>query len=437
MDIRHLTLAPLALVAVVGIAPSASAAPAPTPAPVIPAPERPCGQPAVDPVYGTIQHPAVTETVPAVTREEWRWTRTVDVVERAYSRVVTAASGTVRWTRAVDVLERAFATTVIDRAYQAGTPEVGHHETRVVTPAVTQTLWEYRQQTSGKTRWEVEGWNAGDNGKGWSWTGRTEVREVTPAVTTQVWVVDHAAVPEVTERSHVETTWVLDGALPPAGATATGATRVASTSTDTRDLAPGVVPDGAGWVEGAYTETTPAVVDTIWVRDGDPVAAGYDPTGATRPGTPDVETTSDTSALPPAGDGWTPIADSRVVVEVVAARVVEISPAWVEDFIQVPGLPATPACAESEGSGGDDDPGTDPGTDPVVPAEGGDDGDVVGEVEVGPAGDVAPAVATPAPADAVLPATGGPVDPWLLAVGFGSVVAGAVTLRVSARASRR
>ena len=434
MHIRHLTLAPLALVAVVGIAPSASAAPAPTPAPTIPGAERGCGLPAVDPVYDTIHHPAVTETVPAVTREEWRWTRTVDVVERAFAKVVSAATGTVHWTRAVDVLERAYSRTVIDRAYVAGTPEVGHHETRVVTPAVTQTFWEYAQQTTGRTRWEVQGWNAGEGGKGWAWTGRTDVRELTPAITTQVWVVDQPAVAEVSELSHVETTWVLDGTTPPAGWSATGASRVASTSNESRDLAPGVVPDGAGWVAGPFTETTPAVVDTVWVRDGDTVPAGYDATGATRPGAPDVETTSDTSALPPAGDGWSVVPDSSVVVEVVAPRVVEITPAWVEDFILVPGLPATPACEESEGAPGDPGGDVDGDGEVVDPEQAAPTGEVV------PVGDVAPAAATPeavAPAAAVLPATGGPVDPWLVALGFGSVVAGAVTLRVSARASRR
>ncbi len=120
--------------------------------------------------------------------------------------------------------------TVVDRAHVPAVAETGHHETRVVTPAVVQTRWEYLQQKTGKTRWEAEGWNAGDNGKGWEWTGATDEVVVTPAVTEQVWVVDIRAVPEVTELSHQESAWVADGEAPPPGSSATGATRVAGST---------------------------------------------------------------------------------------------------------------------------------------------------------------------------------------------------------------
>ncbi|MFJ9313123.1 hypothetical protein ACIRN4_02945 [Pimelobacter simplex] len=407
MDIRYLTLASIALTAVVGIAPSAGAAPS----------GRPCGLPEGPPVYTSIEHPAITEIVPAVTAPGWRWQRVVPTVEHAYARTVVPAVRSVRWTRVVVVRESAYARTVVDRPFVPGTPEAGHEETRVVTPAVTVTRWEYVQQQTGRTRWEREGWNAGENGKGWSPTGATDVQVVTPEVTEQVWVVDRPAVPEVPEVSHVETTWVVDGAVPPAGAVATGGSREASSTPESRDLAPGVVPDGAGWTEGATTETTPAVVDVVWLRAGAAPALGYDATGATRAGAPAVETTSDASASPPDGAGWAALPDSVVELVVSPEHEMEVVPAWVEDFV-VPGEPTTEPCAAAPAA---------PAA-PVAPAA--PDGAVAGE-EVGTpatgADPVRPAAATG------LPATGAPVAPWLVLLGAGGVLAGAVTVRAARR----
>lgn len=400
MHVRSLTLASIALAAVAGFAPSAGAAPS----------GRPCGLPEGPPVYTSIEHPAITATVPAVTMPGCRWQRALPTVEHAYGRTVTPAVRSVRWTREVVVRASAYARTVVDRPFVPGTPEAGHEETRVVAPAVTATRWEYVQQQTGRTRWEQEGWNAGEHGRGWSPTGATDVQVVTPEVTAPVWVVDRPAVPEVPELSHVETTWVVDGAAPPAGAVATGESQVVSSTPETRDLAPGVVPDGAGWTEGATTETAPAVVDVVWLPAGAAPALGYDATGATRAGVPTVETTPDASATAPDGAGWTALPDSVVALVVSPEHVVEVVPAWVEDFV-VPGEPATAPCAAAPAA-------------PAAPVAEVPDGAVAGE-EVG----------TPATgADAtVLPATGAPVAPWLVLLGAGGVLAGAVTVRAARR----
>ncbi|WP_408897234.1 hypothetical protein ACJ5H2_20225 [Nocardioides sp. R1-1] len=414
MRSTHLTLGSLALVAVVGVGsgllPSAAATPGIATSPGDP---RGCGQPEVPAQWGTVEHPAVTRTVPAVTRSEWRWERTVDTVERAYAREISAAVVVVRWTRTVDLLEIEHTRTVVDRPAEPGSPEEGHHETRVVAPAVVQTEWEFVQQQTGNTRWEDEGWNAGDNGKGWSPTGRTREVEVTPAVTEQVWVVDRAAVPARAEESHVETLWLPAGTTPPAGAAPTGATRVASSSTQELDLPVGESPAGTGWVPVASSQIGAAEEERVWLPDGVLPADGFLPTGETRPGAPRQEATTVTTPLPPAGEGWSPVPGSEVVVALAAAYEEVVEPAWVEDFVVVPAQPATAPCAQP-GDGSEVlpvDEGVDPPSVvpalpevPVAPA-------VLGETEVQPvtgavvpAGEVAPATVV-APSGA-LPASG-------------------------------
>ncbi len=405
MHSRHLTLGSLALVAVVGagsgLLPTAAATPG---TPARPGDQRGCGQPEVPAQWGTIEHPATGHTVPAVTGTAWRWQRTTVTLEREYARETAAAVVLVHWTRTTDLVEREHAWTVVDKAASPGSPEQGHTETRVVTPAQTAVEWEYVQQQNGNTRWEREGWNAGDNGKGWSPTGQTREVVVKPAVTEDVWVVDHEAVPAAPEQSHVETAWVADGTTPPAGSTPTGRTRVASSSTEERDLPVGEQPAGTGWVEGATSEISAAEEERVWLPDGTAPGAGFTATGATRPGAPVVETTAETSVAPPAGDGWSELPGSAVEVVVEAAQDVVDHPAWVEDYIVVPGQPATPDCVLPI------DEGVDPAV--VVPVQPEVPAGVLGESEVQPVitsitvpdGAVAPATAG-APSGA-LPATG-------------------------------
>lgn len=405
---RHLprlVIAPVALAtaAVVGLGPSAHAADPAT-----------CGQPAVPAVYAAVEHPAVVTTVPAVTHQEWAWQRTVATSEAEHSRVVTPATGHWTWSRSVDVLEREFARTVIDRA---------------AVPAVVVVMWQYVQQQNGNLRWERPGWNAGDNGKGWSPTGLTRDDVVTPAVT---------------ELSHVERTWVQDGDNPPAGATATGDSRVAGSLLEDVDLPDGETPAGAGWTRGAFTPTSAAVTDEIWLPVGEAAPAGYVATGATRAGAPAVEQPAGTSAAAPAGAGWSPVPGSEVTVVDSAAHDRVDVPAWTEQVLVTPEVPATEACDEEEPELPVEEPVVlpeDPDTDPVVdPVDGGVDGGVDGEVdgEVGgedavvdvvlsDEGEVAGLSETrpaAAPAADVLPATGAAVDPWLAGLGAACVVAG-------------
>lgn len=427
MSQRHLprlVLVPVALAtaAVIGFGPSASADAAAA-----------CGQPAVPAVYETVEHPAVVTPVPAVTHLEWRWQRSVPTTETAFGRVVETARGTWAWSRTVDVLEREFVRTVVDRAHVPAVPETGHFETREVAPAVVQTLWEYVQQKTGNTRWEVEGWNAGAGGKGWEWTGATDEVVVTPAVTEQVWVVDSPAVPEVAELSRQETSWVADGAPAPAGSSATGATRVASSSTESVDLPDGESPAGAGWTRGAWTETAAAVTDVVWVAQGATAPDGYDATGATRAGAPVLEQTDGTSATAPAGDGWERVAGSeRTVVDAAGYDRVD-APAWSEQVLVSPEVPATDDCPEEPTDDGGEDGGEvggedggevggeDDGTDDLL------DGDVVVDQTEGEVGGVA-TTATGGSAD-VLPATGNGTEPWMLGLGAASLVAGAALVR--------
>lgn len=394
---RHLprlVLAPvtLASAAVLGLGPSAQAADPAT-----------CGQPAVPAVYDAVAHPAVTTAVPAVTHQEWAWQRTLATTEAEHSRVVAPATGRWTWTRSVDVVEREFARTVVDRA---------------AVPAVVVTLWEYVQLQNGNLRWERAGWNAGDNGKGWSPTGATRDDVVTPAVT---------------ELSHQETTWVQDGDASPAGASATGASRVAGSLLEERDLPDGATPAGAGWTRGAWTQTAAAVTEEIWLADGVTAPAGYAATGATRAGTPVVEQPDGTAATPPAGAGWSPVAGTEVsVVDVAAYDRVDV-PAWTEQVLVSPEVPATEPCDEEEPELPVEEPVVlpeEPEVDPVDGEVGGEE--AVVEVVLGDEGEVAGVAETrpaAAPAADVLPASGSAADPWLVGLGAAAVVAGTGLVR--------
>lgn len=424
MSQRHLprlVLVPIALAtaAVVGFGPSASAA------------EATCGQPAVPAVYETVEHPAVVTSVPAVTHLEWRWQRTVATTETEHSRVVVPARGTWTWSRTVDLVERQFAWTVIDRPHVPAVPEQGHFEVREVTPAVVQTLWEYVQHKTGNTRWEVEGWNAGANGKGWEWTGAIDEIVVTPAVTEQVWVVDSPAVPELPELSHQETAWVADGAAPPAGSTATGATRVAGSTLESVELPDGEAPAGSGWSRGAWNLTAAAVIDVVWVPEGASAPDGYDATGATRAGAPAHEETTATSATAPGGDGWEQVAGSATTVVDAAAYERVDEEAWTEQVLVSPEVPATEDCPEEPTDDGEDgEDGGGDGEDGDGEVGGEDDGLLDGDVVVDQTEGEVGGVATTATGGAdVLPATGNGTEPWLLGLGAASLLAGAALVR--------
>ncbi|GAA4815777.1 hypothetical protein ACFQ0K_07420 [Nocardioides caeni] len=416
MSRRHLPALSLVAVAAFGLgAPGAAlAAPDPVPGEVLPMISAECGQ---DAVYDTIVHPAVVEQVPAVTHLEWVWSRLVPTTEVLHERTVAPAQGTWAWSREVDVVEEQYAVRVVDAPAVPAVPEVGHWESRVVTPAVTVVMWEYAHLHNGNTRWEREGWNAGANGLGWSPTGNTRVDVLEPEVTEQVWVVDQAAVPAAPEQAHDELSWVALGAPGPAGGTFTGVTRVAGTTTEHAELPDGDSPLGSGWLRGVFTETAAAIVEELWLPEGTAPEAGYVATGTTRPGAAAEETTGGTSAAAPAGAGWSPVAGSEVTVVDAAATEIEIEPAWVEDFILSPATDPCPVAEETDVDGVDG--AVDDNTDTAVQTG------VEGLVEAATTGATAEA--------GVLPATGAPVGLWGVALGAGGVVGGVALVARSRR----
>jgi hypothetical protein len=368
-------------------------------------PARPCGQPAVPATYVTVFHDPVLRQVPAVTHDEWQWQRDVTTYEDEYSRVVSPAHSESDWTRDVPgTTESLWSHIVIDQPAVPGTPEQGHHETVVVTPAVTVTVFEYVQQQTGKTRWEQDGWNGehggDDDGKGWFKTGRTREDVVTPAVTEDKYVVDQPAVPATDQVSHTESEWAAtspgadwDGPLDTR--TVGGSTESATTSADDQ-------PAGAGWVKVA-THTFPAVVDTIWATTP---PDGYDATGNSRVHAVTTEETDTTSAVAPDGDGWTQVADSRVVVVDEPATTEVVGNGWTEHVLGSPAQPATPPCPASTDTSVASPSSSEPHSTSAAAA---------------------------APSATVLPSTGNPVSALLVSAGVGALVAGSVLVRSGRR----
>ncbi len=371
-------------------------------------------------VTTTIITPAVTRTVDAVTHIEWLWERDVEVAELEFTRVLEDAWGEIDWTREVaGPPEFRFARTVVDQAAVPavpGTPEQGHHETVVVTPAVVETQDEYRHETTGNVRWERSDWGAQNGqGKGWKKTGATREVETDPAVTLEQWVVDVPAVPElpaVPEQSHVEDAW--ESTNPGDGWTPTGESRPGINVVENATTA-GETPDGAGWRETARRGSV-AVLDTVWAGAA---PEGYTPTGVARVASVIHEVTSETSSVAPEGEGWTQVAGSEVVVTDSPAYEEVVTPELTEILL-------SPPCDDTDEPPVDtDDPPVDMVEPPVVEEE-----DVAGSDQV-------LAQAAPAEVATVLPNTGNGLFDWMTPAGLLSVLAGAVVaLRASRRAER-
>lgn len=377
-------------------------------------PARPCGQPAVPAAYLTVFHEPVWQSVPAVTHDEWRWQRDVTTYEYEFSKLVRAAYDETDWSRDLPLLFRWTRKVVTQEAVPdvPGTPEESHVETVIVTPAVTVTEYEYRQKDHpDQTKWRDAGWNGDkgddDSGKGWEKTGNTRERVITEAVTQEIKVVTRPATdgtPAVPEISHIEETWSATSpgdAWSPDLGTAPQGGGTESTTTTGDD-----VPAGDGWQQTA-TRHVEAVVDTVWALAA---PAGYDATGSSRVHDVTTEETSDTSATAPEGDGWTVVPDSLVVkVDVPESREL-VSDGYSTQELLSPGLPATASCpVESTGA-------------VAAPADGGSA--AVSGAQAEGAG---------AAAASVLPATGAPVSPWLLASGLGALVTGGVLVRAGRR----
>lgn len=363
-----------------------------------PAAAATCGQPAT---YATVVVPAVTETVPAVTRVESLWSREVTTTRREATRT-TPGYDVVRWSRTSEQRELEYSEKVVDQEYApavADVPAVYRTET-VVIPAVTMTLFEYAQLIDPThTRWEEEGWNAGPKGKGWSATGLTDLVVVEPERTELVEVLVSAAVPgtpEVPEISHLEFSWLPEGDAPAAGLTATGNSRLVPDGSETVDLPEGETPAGAGWVLGAVVDTVEALVETTWLTEGEILPTGFSETGVVEL-LSSLETTSTKSADAPEGEGWSRVAGTEATVEVAPAQVVVVAPAT---SVQTMVKPADNSACLS--------------------------------------GEVSPVRASTALSGALpgaLPATGSPVTSGLLAGALTSLLAGIVLVRRSRRAS--
>ena len=387
--------------------------------------DRSCGLPAVPAVFVTVITEPVLRLVPAVTHEEWRWTRDVTTYEHEFSRLVSPAGTETDWVRSGTV-EHLWAHKVVDQVAVdaiAGTPEQGHFDTVVVTPAVTITQFEYVQQQTGQTRWERPDWNTqngdADTGKGWTRTGASRENVVTEAVTRQVWVVDHAAIPgtpAIQEVSHLEYSW--SETSPGSGWTGPVVSRSVGggeTTTTTGDEAPA----GVGWAKAA-TREVPAVVDTLWA---DEAPDGYAATGASRAKHVTTEQTSDPSAAAPAGDGWSQVAGSRVVVVDVPESTEVVSRGSVVQAEVTPEIPATPVCPEAapvlESSS------VSPG---VAAAQTGHHAVKPAKNHAGGQGQGSAAAAA-----TVLPAAGNPVSPLLVTAGLSALLAGGALVRIGRR----
>jgi hypothetical protein len=369
------------------------------------APARPCGQPAVAAVFATVVHEAEVRPVPAVTHEEWRWERQVSTVLHEYATVVTPAVVTRTWTRALsDLVELQWSRTVVTQeAHDAvpATPEVG--EWRVVdgVPTGSRVEYEYVQQQTNRTRWEAAGWNAEksdvDKGQGWTRTGNAREWVVTQAATP-----GSAAVPEI---SHVDYTWAASSPGPEW--TQTGATpRTTPGGTETQTTHGSDTPSGTGWTL-AHTDTVPAAVRTVWAEQA---PDGYADTGSDPRTEVTTESTDHTSASAPQGDGWSKVAGSQVTI-VDQDATTELVGGDTEDVLVRDALPATAAC-------------------PVTRAPG---AEVAGPRASGTHTTSHATAAAATTSTTVLPATGNPASPLLLATGIGALLAGGTLVQVGRR----
>jgi hypothetical protein len=424
---RFLTagLAAVAIASTIGLATPASAADE----------ARPCGQSAVPAVYVTVVREGVLVRVPAVTHDEWRWQRTVTTIEHEFSRVVEEAYTETDWIRTLpDTTELEWVRTVTDQVAVPEVPatdETGHWEDVVGAPTGSVVEYEYRQQTTGNLRWAPDGWNGEqgevDHGRGWTKTGRT-----------RQWHVDHASTtgsPAIPEKSHTVTEWA---ALSPGDEwSATGASRVVPGATQTATTRDGARPAGDGWVQDGAPRTVPAVVDTRWAE----VAPdGWTATGAVRPHEY-VEQTDAISPTAPEGDDWTAIEDSRVTVVDVPAHTETVGGS-VQQVLVTPAQDATAPCS-AVGTG--QAPSTAPdGSSVGTPAPGWVLTDAVQtshpatHAHHGQSANSGTAVDGPRQSTAsspalVLPATGSPVSPLLLATGLGALLTGGVLVRSGRR----
>lgn len=194
-------------------------------------------------------------------------------------------------------------------------------------------------------------------------------------------------------------------------------------------LPKGAVPSGDGWELSG---------ETFWVKDANakvwsltpPAGTKWEATGKKRVAFRETETTTEHSALPPAGSGWVKVPGSEIVVVDVAEQVVVHEEPWTEEVVVSPAVPAGEPCPSDDPT---QDPTDDPTAQPAAPAGSPSTEPTVLGVQENraPAAAEAPA-AVPTAVDAGVGPTGSDTGAWpwlggLVVLGAAAGAAGSVT----------
>jgi hypothetical protein len=266
----------------------------------------PCGTPAVDAVHRTV----VTPAAPAVTHDEYQWALWETPTEHRWRRWVVDVAGQDAVHETVHH-PATYETVVITPAREAWDEQVlvraAWTEEVLVRDAVYVTEYEFVHR-NGDTRWRDDpNWNANDNEQSNGWT-----RTPTPPRET---LVSDAV------YDHVEHEAVYDTIHHPAVEEVTGQ----------RELTP-------AWEE--RIEVSPAVAeeghwDHRW-RETEPAGQGWERTGESRDGEPEV--VDQRWAVQSPGQGWLATGLEREVVDT------EAKPATTTTELVSPAVPAGPPC---------------------------------------------------------------------------------------------
>jgi hypothetical protein len=352
----------------------------------------PCGAPAVDAVYRTV----VTPAVPAVTHTEWRWALWGTPTVYQWRRwVVTVPGQDAVW----HVIQHPAVTEtyVVSPGQPAWDEQVlvsaAWDEDVLVSPAEYQTLYEFVHR-NGRTRTESDrNWNADSNpnSNGWTYAGEVQVL-VTEAVYESV---HHDAVYETVHHDAV---------------TEVRGERVVTPAWEERVLVTAAVEEQGEW-------------QNRWKPEGEePAGSGWELTGESRPGEPEVLESRWATESP--GEDWVNTQEQREVVDTEAV------PETTEQVLVHPAVPAGQPCPPEGTEPEPTSPGQAPGGTTAEPAPKPTPKPAT-RPATSQAASAVPAVATPEQ----LPYTGS--DLTLLWVGLGSLAGGVVLTAGYRRASTK
>jgi hypothetical protein len=267
----------------------------------------PCGTPAVDAVYRTVVSPAV----PAVTHVEYQWALWETATVHQWRRWVVDVPGQEAVYRVVQH-PATYETVVVTPARDAWDERVlvsqAWTEEILVQEAVYVTEYEFVHR-HGDTRWRDDpNWNANDNEQSNGWT-RTQTPPRETLVSAPVYryveheavydTIHHSAVDAVTEQREVTAAW------------------------EERVLVTDAVEEEGHW-------------DYRW-RETEPAGQGWEKTGESRDGEPEV--VDHRWAVESPGEGWLATGLERQVVDT------EEKPATTTKELVSPAVPAGPPCA--------------------------------------------------------------------------------------------